>query len=236
MAGPACYHPGMTTRREHSFGNWILFGFTAQHAVISYFLGLLSMITFFTHAPRFEGAGILSLRLRDWFSKKSGKDEDGTEDKGFSRYSSTLFRTIFWHESRPVPETIAEELDSRHERHERKHIHQFEDACVQGFFLGMALASCLWVFGWHTEAWQPALVWELTWLLMPLMLTATWFTALLRYGPSAKVRPNGEKRTWFARLYDTAYLDSEIERSARSQTEGRVNGKNWAEREFEARH
>lgn len=228
----------MSTDTHHnakSVGNWILFGFSAQHAVISWFLGVLSLATFFTQKPRFEGAAILSLRLRDWSSKSRKKEEDGSEDKGFSRYSTTLFRAIFWHEDRPIPETLAEELDSRHERHERKHIHQFEDECVRGFFLGLFLATCMWVFGWG-EPWQPALVWELTWLMMPVMMTTNWGTALLRYGPALKVRPNGKKRSWFARLYDTAYLDSEHERSARAQTEGRVAGRNWAEREFDARH
>jgi len=227
----------MATYQRRSVGNWILFGFSAQHAAIGYLLGLLSIATFFARRPRFEGAGILSVTLRDWFSKRNRPDPDGKPDKGLSPYTTTLLRTIFWHEDRPIPTTPAEELDTRHENHEDKHIHQFEDACVQGFWLGLGTASALWAFGWYAEPWQPALVWELIWLVMPAMLATNWVTGFLRYGPAARVRPNGKKRSWFARIYDTAYLDSEHERSARAQTEGFTpDGRSWQEREVERRH
>lgn len=212
------------TYNDLSAGNWVLFGFSAQHAVIAWFLGLLAFLTFFGRFPRFEGNAIMSVQLRDWWAK-------------ISPYSTTLFRTIFWHANRPVPKTPEEELDTRHENHERKHVHQFEDACVQGFFLGLVLATLLWIFGWYAEAWQPALVWEITWLLVPLMLVPNWGTALLRYGPAAKYREDGTARSWVRRIYDTAYLDSEHERSARAQTEGfDSQGRSWAEREYEKRH
>lgn len=230
------------TYNDLSVGNWILFGFTAQHAAIAYLLGLLSFLTFFAKWPRFEGNAIMSLQLRDWFSKSWRKEADGSEDKGISRYSTTLFRATWWHEDRPVPKTPEEELDSRHEKHERKHIHQFEDACMQGFVLGLIVAILLWAFGWYSEAWQPALAWELIWLIMPVMLTTNWITGLLRYGRAAKYRPawqhasKGAERSWFSRIYDSAYLDSEHERSARAQTEGFVGNKTWAEHEYEDRH
>lgn len=223
----------MSYPKPKSFGNWILFGFSAQHAVVSWFLGLLSIVTFFAHKPRFEGALILTVRLRDWFSKTLKRDADGSVDKGFSRYSSTLFRTIFWNEGRDIPRTVAEELDTRHERHEREHIYQFEDECMRGFFLGFFLATLMWLFGWG--AWRALAVWEIIWLLMPIMLTTNWFTAFLRYGPAAKVRPNGTKRSLFARVYDTAYLESAHERTARAVTEGRVGDKIWMDREAERR-
>lgn len=217
------------TYNDLSVGNWILFGFSAQHAIIGWFLGLLATVTFFGHLPKFEGNAIMSVRLRKWWSK-------------ISWYSTTLFRTIFWTHGRPVPETKDEELDTRHENHERKHVHQFEDACTQGFWMGLIIASCLWSFGWYAEAWQPALVWELIWLLMPLMLVVNWKTAVLRYGLAAEYRhPNeherkGARRSWWSRFYDSAYLDSEHERSARAQTESVFAGKSWAEREYEKRH
>lgn len=225
------------TYNDRSVANWILFGFTAQHAALGYLLGLLSFFTFFAKWPRFEGNAIMGLALRDWWSKRRRNDADGEPDKGVSPYSTTLFRTVWWHEDRPSPTTPEEELDTRHENHERKHVHQFEDECVRGFVLGLMLASLLWVFGWYAEAWQPALVWELVWLLLPAAMTTNWLTGLARYGLAAKYRADGTQRSWVRRIYDTAYLDSEHERSARAQTEGfDSQGRSWAEREFEERH
>ena len=227
----------MAAYNRRAPGNWILFGFGAPHAAISYLAGLLSIVTFFAHKPRFEGP-VLTLKLRDWFSKRRRKDEDGQPDRGLSPYSSTFFCTIWYHEDRPLPATVAEERDTPHEQHEDKHVHQFLDEAFRGFWLGLLLATVLWLFGWHAEAWQPALLWLVVWLVLPVMLVTNWITAPLRYGLADKKRPNGEERSWWARIYDVAYLDSEHERSARAQTavvSFEPKRKTWADRERERR-
>lgn len=191
-----------------SAGNWILFAFSIQHALLSWLLGLLLMAGF-AHRPRFEGAAIMTLQWRPWVAKRY-------------RYSLTFLRLIIWGPGfRELdPNDTTTELDENHERHERVHVRQFEDAAVQGFFLGLGLASVQWAFGWCVEAWQPAVLWELTWLLFPLMSAAGWGTALLRWGLAPKQRARGgADRSWWARIFDVAYRDSEIERSAYAQTD-----------------
>lgn len=184
---------------------WILFAFTFQHTAIAYLIGLLSLVVRITKwPPRFEGTGILSLEFR-----KRVK----------SRYSITILRAIFWGTDFRRLEL---ELDESHEQHERVHIRQIEDACMQGFALGAVLAAFLASFGWYAEAWQPFAVWELTWLLTPLATIANPITALMRYG----VPGPGDNRpkTWIGRAMWIAYEWSEHERSARAQTEfGRVD-------------
>lgn len=205
--------------------------FGGQHTALGYLIGLLSIAVLIAHRPRFEQQWILTLKLRDWFSKRSRPDDDGTKDEGLSRYSTTLFSTVWYHEDRPEAGAPAEEVDTVHEQHETKHVHQFTDAAAQGFWVGLAAASASWAFGWCVEAWQPLAVWEVVWLLLPVSLACTWLTALLRYGPAAKVRPDGTPRSLFARVYDRAYLDSEIERSARAQTQYVDGTTTWADRE-----
>ncbi len=196
-----------------SVGNWILFAFTAQHALISYLIGLLLFVTFFAHKIRFEQAGVMTMEWREWFAT-------GRDGKGPYQYSTTILRLIVWN---PGARDDAEELDDRVERHETVHLRQFEDAAVQGFVLGLALATAQWTFGWYAEAWQPALVWELVWLAMPLMAFANWITAVMRFG----VAPKREGRSWFDRIFDVAYRDSEHERSAYAQTDRWPNGESW---------
>lgn len=192
-----------------SVGNWILFVFTLQHALLSWLIGLILMATFFAHRPRFEGAGIMTLEWRPWFAKRY-------------RYSVTILRLIVWGPGyRELdPNDVDTELDEWHERHERVHIRQMEDAAVQGFYLGLTLASISWVFGWYGSAWQPAVTWELAWMLYPMMTVTNWATAVLRWGLAPKVRARGGKdRSWWQRLADVAYRDSEHERSAFAQTD-----------------
>lgn len=221
-------------RSRKTVGNWILFAFSAQHAVIGWLLGLLTIG--FAHKPRFEGAAILSLVWRDWVSRRwGGKNPDGTKDEGWLDYSMTILRTVWWNESREIPATEAEETDTPHEGHERDHIDLFEDMCVQGFLHGLAIASVLWAMDWCGQPWQPAVIWELIWLLYPVFVAANWPTALLRYGPASKVKLGAAKveRTWWQRIFDTAYLQSGHERRARAVTARGPDGRTWAEREEE---
>lgn len=211
-----------TANPRHA-GAWVLFAFAVQHALVSWLLGLLALATYVAHKPRFEGAGILSLRVRPWVARFTG------------RYSTTILRTIFWHPAREIPEVLADELDTTHEQHERVHVRQLEDAAVQGFFLGLAVAAALWAFGWYAEPWQPALAWELVWLLLPIATSTNAFTAVLRWGPAKKTKPDGTPRSFWARLVDVAYLDSEHERSARAQTVLGGDALTWSDREDKAR-
>lgn len=217
----------MTTRPAAPESRWVLFAFIAPHAVISWFIGLLSMVVFLAHRPRFEGNAILSLEFREWFA--TGRDR-----KGPYRYSTTLIRTLFWNpgsRGRTDGDT-ASELDERHERHERVHIRQSEDAAFAAFWLGLAVAVALWSFGWYAEAWQPAIVWLLVWLSGPLWLIGNWITALLRF----RIAPPREGRSWFGRVFDVAYRDSEHERSAYAQTNRWPDGGSyWARRDAERR-
>lgn len=223
-----------------SVGNWILFGFSSVPSLIGWFLGALSMAAFMTHRPRFEGAGILTLKWRDWVSKRARLDEDGTPDEGWNIYSTSLFGVIYYHEDRPEARSMAEETDTAHEQHETIHTRQFRDASVSGFFMGLSLASTLWAFGWYAEAWQPAVLWLLSWPLVYVWTLTNVLTPLLRYGPATKEVATGTKRSWFRRLYDVGYKDSEHERSARAQTVP-VNKpgeplQTWADREYARRH
>ncbi len=217
-------HVRRLSKRDLSPGNWVLFAFTAQHAALSWLVALLAMALFLAHKPRFEGAAILGLQWRAWFAKRY-------------KYSTTFIRTIFWGPGfREIDETHESELDERHERHERVHTRQFEDAAVRGFFLGMVLASCLWSFGWYAELWQPLLVWELVWLLTPLLVVLNWVTALLRWGLAPKERPaGGKERNVWQRIFEVAYRDSEHERSAYAQTDLWPNGRSWTELRDERR-
>lgn len=211
------------SRNTRSVGSWLLFAFCAPHAVLSWLLGLLALACFVAHRPRFEGAAVFSLRLRDWISRRTG------------RYSTTVLRTIFWHPGREIPAVLADETDTPHEQHERVHVVQIEDAALQGFALGLGLATALWTFGWYAEAWQPAGAWALVWLLAPVVTATNAASAVLRYGLARRVRPDGTPRSWWARLADVAYLDSEHERSARAQTALGEDGLTWSEREDGAR-
>lgn len=223
-------------RSRRTVGNGVLFVLSLQHALIAYLIGLLTMALYLTHRPRFEGLGILSLSLRDWISRRwGGKNPDGTEDEGFFDYSVTVLRCIFWNESREIPTNEAEERDTEHEGHERDHLDLFEDMCAQGFWHGLTIASILWLTGWCHQAWQPALVGEFIWLLYPIFLGVNWKTALLRYGLASKVKLGAAKkeRTWWQRVFDTAYLQSGHERRARAINAHVGNGKTWAQREAE---
>lgn len=220
------------TTNTRSAGSWILFAFSAPHAVLSWFLGVLSIVTFFAHKPRLEGAGIMTLKLRDWFSKRITPQEP--DDKGLSPYSTTVLRTIWYHEGRDIPTNMAEETDTPHEQHENDHIDLFEDKCFQGFWHGLVIASTQWAFGWYAEAWQPALVWLVIWLLYPVMISTNWVTAVFRYGLADKKRPDGTERGWWSRIYDRAYLDSGHERRARAVTQWVQHSgehKTWSDRE-----
>jgi len=197
----------MTTRDTPPRTRWVLFAFIAPHAIISWALGALSMATLIAHRPRFEGHGILSLELREWFA--TGRDGEGVYD-----YSTTFVRTIFWNAgTRAAGSSAIEELDERHERHERAHIRQFEDSAFTAFWLGLSVASLLWLLGWHAEAWQPAVVWLLVWLSGPLWLIGNWATALLRF----RLVDSGE--SWVRRAFNIAYNRCEHEVSAYAQTD-----------------
>jgi len=193
---------------------WVLFAFIAPHAIISWLIGLLSMVCWIAHRPRFEGAGILTLEFREWFA--SGRD-----GRGPWNYSTTIIRTLFWN---PGAARRSEgELDERVERHERVHVRQSEDLAFAGFLLGLAVAASMWTLGWYADAWQPAAVWLGVWLVSPLLLIGNWITALLRFG----IAPPREGRSWLGRVFDVAYRDSEHERSAYAQTDTWPDGQSW---------
>lgn len=200
---------------------WILFALALPHVLVSWLLAGLSIITLIAHKPRFEGYGVLSLELREWFAT-------GRDNKGLSPYSTTLFRVIWWQPGGRDPKLP---LDERLEQHEQVHIRQFEDAAAKGFTLGAVLALWMWATGLHLEAWHPAAVWLAVWLVFPAMMAVGWLTALLRHGLASP----GPGRSWFRRMWEAGYLDSEHERSAYAQTDCRAGGKTWWDHREESR-
>ncbi len=159
-------------------GRWVLFAFTLSWTLVTWLLGVLSIACYIAHKPRFEGAGVLTLELREWFAT-------GEDGKGPWKYSTTLGRTIWWQPGKRDP---GEELDERIERHERIHVRQVEDLMVLSFIVGL-------ICGIATGDWLLAF---LTWMSGGLWQLPNFLTAMLRYGFRSVYRDSEHERSAYA--------------------------------------
>lgn len=206
---------------------WVRFAFTLPWSLTAWLLGLLSMLVFATKIPRFEGAGILTVQLRSWLSRRWG-------------YSTTIGRVIFWGDGfrtlkdddpdTEANERVESELDERHERHERTHIWQIEDLMLLSFLVGLVTAIHTGDWGFGFFLWWSGGFWQVPNFLM----------AFLRFGHTVSW-PQGDAKTWdkfkaFAKnVYEVIYRDSLHERGAYGTTDRWPNGESWAHTRAEAR-
>ena len=201
--------------RPNRVAGWVLYAFTAPASALGYLwvvaCCLLGLARFKT--LRLEGAGILTTEWREWFAK-------GRDGKGLTHFSTTVGRAvIFQPGGRQVsgPRRAADPsttLDEYIERHERVHVHQFEDAALAGFFAGL-LTMIFMTARFEMRFDESLAVFFVLWCASPLSLVVGFITALLRYGHIPA--PAGRSR--FRHLLSIAYRDSEHERSAYAQTE-----------------
>lgn len=110
--------------------------------------------------------------------------------KDFS-YSTTLGRGIVF--SKNLDERKAERIAA----HERVHIRQFEDYCLYGLLLSVAVA----VFG---GGWLSLLLWPFGMILLAM----NFVSALLRFGTRGLYRDSEHERSAYAQ---TDYLNMEFE-------------------------
>lgn len=171
--------------KEKTVGKWVLFAFSAPLAILSWFLGALSMACLLAHKPRFEGAGILTLKWREWFAT-------GADGKGKWKYSTTLGRTIWF---QPDVRGTSASLDERLERHERVHVRQFEDSMVLSFIIGFVVAIGMWA---NVDAAAGFIWWLSIWTSGALWLVPNFLTAGLRYGWKHVYRDSEHERSAYA--------------------------------------
>lgn len=149
----------------------------------------LAVLFGFARVPRWEPGAVLTAEWREWFARRWD-------------YSTTLGRGIIYHpDSRDDDPTV---VDSRLERHERKHVWQTEDLMVLSFIVAM----CLWFCGTDIMVCMVVYVSGGAWQL-PNFLAAG-----LRYGFTM----------------ENMYRGAEHERSAYAQTDLCIKlGKPWEE-------
>ncbi len=178
----------------------ILFLVTAAWALtVSYPYVLLAMACGLAHKPAWQGTN-LTAEWRPWFAK-------------IWHYSTTIGRGIIFHPlSNRGKDTT---LDTRIEFHEDTHVVQLECLMTLSLVLGGVVAAVtgdlvlgFWIH-WSGGAWQ-----------LPNFLCA-----VLRHGPEPFNAD--EPRSWIARVMESAYRNSEHERSAYAQTDmiGHLMGK-----------
>ena len=155
---------------------WIYIGFT--------------MLTGMAHRFEFEAGLVPTVEWRDWFDKKC-------------KYSVTIGRGISYKPA--VRDDDPEIIDTRLERHERKHIWQQEDCCFMSALIGL----CVFIF---TGNWVAGL---LIWASAVAWLSANFITAGIRFADFS---------------IEGMYRNAEHERSAYAQTDlPRKLGKSWEE-------
>lgn len=135
-------------------GRWILLAFHWQHAVLSWLLGAVLLLTRRVHTPRWE-AGVLTA------TRRAGS----TRSLTFGRF---------------VAFTEAGRASLRVKRHEMTHVAQGEDLAFAGLVVGSLLGGALaFVAPW----WVALAAGWWTWLTTPIThLALEYVTAPLRYG------------------------------------------------------
>lgn len=188
--------------------HWILFVPTIGPSIFSWLLGALSMLVGIAHRPRFVGAAILTLELREWFAT-------GRDDVGPWQYSTTIFRTIWF---QPGARDEALDLDDRLEQHERIHIWQIEDLMTLSTIVGAVVGIASGDAELAGYVSQSGCTWQVP----------NFATALLRFGLAPEIDPRtGKRRSWLKRAFETAYRRSEHEESAYARTDVRPGGLSW---------
>jgi len=149
----------------------------------------LALALGFARAPRFEPGLVLTAEWRMWVARRW-------------RWSTTIGRAIIYHPDHRDDDPT--EVDTRLERHERKHVWQVEDMML----LSLIVAALLWLSGTDVLACMVVYVSGGAWQL-PNFLAAG-----LRYGFT----------------FDAMYRGAEHERSAYAQTDLCIKlGKPWEE-------
>jgi len=164
---------------------WVLLAFTAPWALITWFIGILSLVFFVAHKPRFEQNGILTVQYRPWVPNKAGY-----------RYSTTLGRLILYNLGHRETEA---ELDERIERHETVHVRQVEDLMLLSFIVGLVVAIGHWAKG---DVGGGSLWWLAIWTSGGLWQIPNFLTAILRYGWVGVYRDSEHERSAYGQTDD----------------------------------
>lgn len=173
-----------------NLGRILLFVISAPYGIGVGWLWILVLMAFgFARKPKFETGLVLTAEWRDWFAKKW-------------KFSTTIGRAIVYHPSRRDDDPSV--VDSRLERHERKHVWQIEDLMLLSFVISI----CLFITGVDLEIcvalYVSGGVWQVT----------NFLASGLRYGFTIQ----------------KMYRGSEHERSAYAQTDLCIKlGRPWEE-------
>lgn len=171
-------------------GSWVLFVFTLPAAVLSWLLGLASIIFGLAYQPRFEQGAVLTLQWR--------KRVDDLWP-----YSTTLCRTVWYGAARRT----AHPLDEPVERHETVHIRQWEDCMVLSFLVGLGTAVGLWALGGPVS--QSVGLWLTLWVSGALWMVPNFLTAVMRFGFKGIYRDSEHERSAYAQTTARAFRPGE---------------------------
>lgn len=161
-------------------GSLVNLAFCAPYALLTWLVGLLSLVVGIAHKPERRGS-ILVLEFREWFAR-------GRDGEGWWRFSTTIGRTIWF---QPGRRSEAGWLDERIEKHEVEHVYQVEDLMLLSFVVGLAVAIGWWAHGeaaagfwWWFGIWTSGGLWQLP----------NFVTAGFRYGWANAYRDSSHER------------------------------------------
>lgn len=151
---------------------WILFAFALPGVLVGYLWLLLLCVVYVAEwkSLRFQGAGVLTARTRQWAAEYWG-------------FSTTLGRAVLYHPNSYDDTPLI--LDRRVERHEFVHIKQWEDELVQAFLVGLVSALVTGNWWLFVGIWCSGVAWKLP----------NFVTAVLRYGWRGLYRDTEHERS-----------------------------------------
>jgi hypothetical protein len=168
---------------KNNVQGWVLFAFALPAVIVGYLWLLLLCLLWVGKwsTLRFQGAGVLTVRSRDWAAK-------------FWGFSTTIGRAVLYH---PSAYDGTAELDNRVEHHEFVHIKQWEDACMASFLGGLIVALVGWT-ALGLNAGNGLTLWALVWSMGAVTFLPNFLTAVLRYGLKGIYRDTEHERSAYA--------------------------------------
>lgn len=125
------------------WGRWVLFITSFQHVILGYLFVGFTLLFRLSERFAYEPGLVPTVQWRPWVDRRY-------------QYSLTIGRAICY---KPAVRDDPKFIDTRMERHERKHIWQAEDLCFMAFLLALPVTIVTgdWILG--LIIWSNAIVW-----------------------------------------------------------------------------